>query len=281
MDFQFDLQRFAGASYADLSEAEKRLLDRFRDFRIAFESISEDRYVRQESFAAMSTAVADLNDDVALISGNLNSEITQRAAQYTALDANLNSEVTLRAAQYTSLNSGLTNLANDVNGLSSALSMISGGFSGDLTQISTEIVSLQNDVETLNTALATKVETSDFNTALAGKVDTVSGKQLSTEDFTTAYKNQLDGLNTTLTQMNNDIVDLDEIILGKVDTVAGKDLSTNDFTNAYKNKLDGLSAYTFGEGFAMSGTTVNCTVQGAAVLDTVELTVEGGMWLVV
>lgn len=268
MHFSFDLQRFTGTSYADLSPAEKRLLDRFRDFRIAFESISEDRYVRQSSFAAMSAAIGDLNDDVALISGNLNSEITQRATQYTALDAELNAEITLRAAQYTSLNSGLTNLANDVNGLSSALSMISGGFSGDLTQISTEIVSLQNDVETLNTALA-------------GKVDTVSGKQLSTEDFTTAYKNQLDGLNTTLTQMNNDIVDLDEIILGKVDTVAGKDLSTNDFTNAYKTKLDGLSAYTFGEGFAMSGTTVNCTVQGAAVLDTVELTVEGGMWLVV
>lgn len=225
MHLDFDLQRFTGTSYADLPAEAQKLLDRFRDFRIAFENINEERYLRKGSSSILTP---------------------EERAQIAAVSS----------------------LANDVNGLSSALSMISGGFSGDLTQISTEIVSLQNDVETLNTALA-------------GKVDAVSGKQLSTEDFTTAYKNQLDSLNTTLTQMNNDIVDLDEIILGKVDAVVGKDLSTNDFTNAYKNKLDGLSAYTFGEGFAMSGTTVNCTVQGAAVLDTVELTVEGGMWLVV
>lgn len=263
MHLDFDLQRFTGTSYADLPAEAQKLLDRFRDFRIAFESLCEERYFRKGS------------------SSILTPEERAQIAAVSSLATDLNSEVTLRTAQVSELNSGLTNLANDVNGLSSALSMMSGGFSGDLTQISTEIVSLQNDVETLNTALANKVDTSTFNTALAGKVDTVSGKQLSTEDFTTAYKNQLDGLNTTLTQMNNDIVDLDEIILGKVDTVAGKDLSTNDFTNAYKNKLDGLSAYTFGEGFAMSGTTVNCTVQGAAVLDTVELTVEGGMWLVV
>ena len=231
MHLDFDLQRFTGTSYADLPAEAQKLLDRFRDFRIAFENINEERYLRKGSSSILTP---------------------EERAQIAAVSS----------------------LANDVNGLSSALSMISGGFSGDLTQISTEIVSLQNDVETLDAALANKVDTSTFNTALAAKADASAlANKVNNATFAT--------LQTAVTNLQGDLNDLDSIVDGKVDKDGSKVLSTNDFTDAYKNKLDGLSAYTFGEGFAMSGTTVNCTVQGAAVLDTVELTVEGGMWLVV
>jgi len=50
------------------------------------------------------------------------------------------------------------------------------------------------DIATINTLLASKVNTSSLNTLLAGKVDKVTGKVLSTNDFTTYYKNAVDAL---------------------------------------------------------------------------------------
>ena len=60
---------------------------------------------------------------------------------------------------------------------------------------------------------------------LTGYVQKVSGKDLSSNDFTTAYKNTLDNLGSTYVQQ-----------------VAGKGLSENDFTDDYKAAIDGLSS---------------------------------------
>lgn len=88
---------------------------------------------------------------------------------------------------------------------------------------------------------------------LANKVDKVTGKQLSTEDFTTALKNKLNALPTATdlaTQISTAIstaleaytptTDLNTELAKKVDKVTGKQLSTEDFTTALKNKLNGL-----------------------------------------
>ena len=88
---------------------------------------------------------------------------------------------------------------------------------------------------------------------LSGKVDKVNGKQLSTEDYTTAEKTKLSGVaegaqvnvlesvsvdGTALTATNKGVnIDLS----GKVDKVNGKGLSTNDFTDAYKTTVDNLN----------------------------------------
>ena len=94
------------------------------------------------------------------------------------------------------------------------------------------------------------------NIDLSGKVDKVQGKQLSTEDYTTAEKTKLaaveagaqvnaietikvDGTSQTIT---NKAVDID--LSGKVDKITGKGLSTNDFTDALKSKLDGITEET-------------------------------------
>lgn len=88
------------------------------------------------------------------------------------------------------------------------------------------------------------------------KVDKVTGKQLSTEDFTTAEKNKLAGLNNyDDTQVKADITALQEratnietknteqdtaietLDNSKVDKVTGKGLSTEDYTTAEKTKL--------------------------------------------
>ena len=80
----------------------------------------------------------------------------------------------------------------------------------------------------------TKTEVDD---ALDTKVDKVTGKQLSTNDFSDEYKNQLDNL--------------DDALDTKVDKVQGKGLSTNDYDNTEKaevakiaNKADQATTYT-------------------------------------
>lgn len=63
--------------------------------------------------------------------------------------------------------------------------------------------------------------------ALADKVDKVTGKGLSTNDYDDTAKGIVDGVTTALD--------------GKVDKVTGKDLSTNDYTDADKAIVDGVT----------------------------------------
>lgn len=63
------------------------------------------------------------------------------------------------------------------------------------------------------------------------KVDKVTGKGLSTNDFTDAYKDAVDNNSASITTLSSN----------KVDKVTGKGLSTNDFTTAYKNLVDSLN----------------------------------------
>ena len=104
----------------------------------------------------------------------------------------------------------------------------------------------------------TKTET---NNLLDNKVDKVSGKGLSTNDFTDAYKQQIDDNKTAIDTLNGDSsivgsVDskvataysnatsyTDTECAKKVDKVSGKGLSTNDFTDELKTKLNNLENY--------------------------------------
>ena len=88
---------------------------------------------------------------------------------------------------------------------------------------------------------------------LSNYVQKDGSKVLSTNDFTNAYKNKLDGIEadadvniiesvkvdgTALTVDANKAVNID--LSGKVDKVSGKGLSTEDFTTAEKTKLGGV-----------------------------------------
>lgn len=90
---------------------------------------------------------------------------------------------------------------------------------------------------------------------LNGKVDKVSGKGLSTNDYTTAEKNKLAGIaagaevnvqsdwnqaTTTAKDYIKNKPDISTLLNGKVDKVSGKGLSTNDYTAAEKTKLSGI-----------------------------------------
>ena len=60
------------------------------------------------------------------------------------------------------------------------------------------------------------------------KVDSVTGKGLSTNDFTDSYKDQILTNKTDITVLSSN----------KVDKISGKGLSTNDFTSAYRSQIE-------------------------------------------
>ena len=131
------------------------------------------------------------------------------------------------------------------------------------TYVTNAIAAAQLDGEEIDlSGYATKVD-------LLTKVDKVEGKGLSTNDYTTADKAKVDGIDTSISTAVNaaiasvvdnapatfdtlkeiatwietegvDTAELAAGIAGKVDKEAGKGLSTEDFTTAYKTKLDDI-----------------------------------------
>jgi hypothetical protein len=101
-------------------------------------------------------------------------------------------------------------------------------------------------------ALALKANAAEVAASLATKVDKVTGKDLSTNDYSTAEKTKLaaiTGINTgdqdlslyaTTTAVNTSLAT-------KVDKISGKDLSTNDYTTAEKTKLAAITGINTGD----------------------------------
>ena len=106
-----------------------------------------------------------------------------------------------------------------------------------------------------NTSDASKPISTATNTALETKVDKVSGKELSTNDYSTAEKTKLaaiTGTNTgdqdlstyaTTSQLASkaNVSDVTASLATKVDKEIGKGLSSNDYTTAEKTKLAAIS----------------------------------------
>lgn len=118
-----------------------------------------------------------------------------------------------------------------------------------LKEMSDWIASHEESAAAMNSAIQQNT------TAIAGKVDKVAGKGLSTNDYTTTEKNKLDGIeaganktviDSTLDSSSTNPVQnkvIKEALDNKVDKVSGKGLSTNDYTTSEKTKLAGLSNY--------------------------------------
>ncbi|MBQ4232657.1 MAG: hypothetical protein II699_05200 [Lachnospiraceae bacterium] len=81
------------------------------------------------------------------------------------------------------------------------------------------------------------VTTDEMNAALVAKVDKITGKGLSTNDYTNSEKEKLASL------YNYDDTSVRNLISTKVDKIEGKGLSANDFTNSEKSKLEALHNY--------------------------------------
>lgn len=119
-----------------------------------------------------------------------------------------------------------------------------------------EVETLLNKAETALQSVPSEYVTEGvLNEGLEGKVDKVSGKQLSTEDFTAEDKQKLDGLsNYDDTEIKANLEQVGILAYEaamrssrneqyKVDKIEGKGLSTNDYTDEDKSKLEGLDNY--------------------------------------
>ena len=142
----------------------------------------------------------------------------------------------------------------------SALGVIS--LDADDIYTKTEVDTLLDDYYTkteVDTELDDYYTKTETDTELDGKVDKVTGKGLSTNDYTTADKTIVSNVTTNLNNKvdkvtgkglsTNDYTNADKAIVdavttdlaGKVDKVTGKGLSTNDYTTAEKTKLAGIA----------------------------------------
>ena len=101
-------------------------------------------------------------------------------------------------------------------------------------------------------ALALKANAAEVAASLATKVDKVTGKDLSTNDYSTAEKTKL----AAITGINTGDQDLSlyatttavtTSLATKVDKVTGKDLSTNDYSTAEKTKLAAITGINTGD----------------------------------
>jgi hypothetical protein len=136
------------------------------------------------------------------------------------------------------------------------------------------------------TALATKANASDVTASLATKVDKVSGKDLSTNDYSTAEKTKLAAITgtntgdqdlsalatntalalkantadvTTALNLKANTTDITTSLATKVDKVTGKELSTNDYTTAEKTKLAAITGTNTGDQVNITGNAGTAT----------------------
>ena len=93
-----------------------------------------------------------------------------------------------------------------------------------------------------------------LSNALGNKVDKVSGKGLSTNDYTTEEKSLLADLNTAVTILSD----------SKVDKVTGKGLSTNDLTNELLDKISLIGTGTLSTTASTIIAAINELVTGLA-----------------
>ena len=144
------------------------------------------------------------------------------------------------------------------------LAAITGTNTGDqdLSALATNTaLALKANAAEVTASLATKANASDVTASLATKVDKVTGKELSTNDYTTAEKTKLaaiTGTNTgdqdlsayaTTAQVATkaNASDVTASLATKVDKVTGKELSTNDYTTAEKTKLAAITGTNTGD----------------------------------
>lgn len=123
---------------------------------------------------------------------------------------------------------------------------------GENNDIANEIVNISDSLDSVESSLTAEIAraTAKENQLDSGKVDKISGKGLSTNDFTNAEKQKLSslenyndaGILARLSYAEDDITDLET---GKVDKVSGKALSSNDYTNSEREKLASLHGRVF------------------------------------
>lgn len=208
----------------------------------------------------ISTAIADKVDKVEGKGLSTEDFTTALKNKLDGIDMNANkitvdsalSTTSTNPVQNKAINTALSNKVDKVSGKG----LSSNDFTADLKSKLEDIDIGANKTivdSSLNATSTNPVQNGAIYTALDTKVDKVTGKQLSAEDFTSELKSKLEGIatgankitvDTALSSTSTNPVQnkvINTTLGNKVDKVNGKGLSTNDFTTTLKNKLDGIA----------------------------------------
>jgi hypothetical protein len=185
-------------------------------------------------------------------------------------------------------NLGLGNVDNtsDANKPVSSATQAALDTKANANEVTAALATKANAAE-VTSSLNLKANAADVTTSLATKVDKVSGKELSTNDYTTAEKTKLAAITGTNTgdqdlsslatntalalkantsdvttaldlkantaevtsslRLKANTSDVTTSLATKVDKVTGKDLSTNDYTTSEKTKLAAITGTNTGD----------------------------------
>jgi hypothetical protein len=132
--------------------------------------------------------------------------------------------------------------------LAGTLAIANGGTGATTAAAARTALGLEN-VD--NTSDANKPVSTAAQTSLSTKVDKVTGKELSTNDYTTSEK-------ARLAAITNDLAI-------KVDKVTGKELSTNDYSTVEKAKLAAITGTNTGDQVNIAGNAATATKLQATV----------------
>ena len=236
----------------------------------------------------------------------LNAADTSRYTKQTYTDAALFTKLNVAdTLKYTKKSYTDSSLITKLNFTDTA-SMLSNRIGKDTLNLSARINAKANTTD-LNTALLLKANTADVNTSLglkanasevatslSSKVDKISGKELSTNDYSNAEKIKLaaiTGTNTgdqdlssyatntalafkantadvnTSLALKANATDVATSLANKVDKVTGKELSTNDYSNAEKAKLAAITGTNTGDQDLSSFATITALALKANIAD--------------
>jgi len=160
--------------------------------------------------------------------------------------------------------------AGIANSLAGTLAIPNGGTGATTATAAKASLGLEN-VD--NTSDANKPVSTAAQTALSNKVDKVTGKELSTNDYTTTEKAKLAAITgtntgdqdlsafatTAVVALKANSADVTNDLATKVDKVTGKDLSTNDYTTAEKTKLAAITGTNTGDQVNITGNAATAT----------------------
>jgi hypothetical protein len=250
-------------------------------------------------------SISELKTSLSLDQVNNTSDANKplSAASQTALATKANaSDVTASLATKVDKVSGKDLSTNDYSTAEkNKLAAITGTNTGDqdLSALATNTaLALKANTADVTASLATKANASDVTASLATKVDKVTGKELSTNDYTTAEKTKLaaiTGTNTgdqdlsayaTTAQVASkaNASDVTTSLATKVDKVSGKELSTNDYTTAEKTKLAAITGTNTGDQVNITGNAgtatklqSSVTINGIAFDGSANITVPAGV----
>jgi trimeric autotransporter adhesin len=160
--------------------------------------------------------------------------------------------------------------------LAGTLPIASGGTGATTATTARAALGLEN-VD--NTSDANKPVSTAAQTSLSTKVDKVTGKELSTNDYSNVEKTKLAAITGTNTgdqdlsalattaavAQKANATDVTTSLATKVDKVTGKELSTNDYSTAEKTKLASITGTNTGDQVNISGNAATATKLQATV----------------